>query len=94
MNINPPAINVSLVNKPGELPLGQHSVVEIQSGVLPDVRLPEAQGINYPVELLVTVMVLRGPESMSNTLQAVHDGAGKVVRWVDAGKQLMCNKDS
>lgn len=65
---NSPSINISLVNKPGELPLGEHRVVKVESGILPDVGLPKAQSIDYPVELLVTIMILSGPKSMGNTL--------------------------
>lgn len=92
--LNLPSINVSLVDKPGELPLGQHCVVKVESGVLPDVGLPEAQGVDYPVELLVTVVVLSGPESMGHTLQTVHDGTGKVVCWVNSGKKKKRERDS
>lgn len=90
--LNPPSIDISLVNKPGELPFGQHRVVEVQSGVFPDVRLPDAQGVDYPVELLVTIVVLGGPKSMSHTLQAVHNGAGKVVCWVDSEREEQLDK--
>lgn len=89
---NPPSVHVSLLDEPGEFPLGQHGVVEVESCVLPDVRLPEAQGINDPVELLVTIMVLRGSERMGHALQAVYYGTGKVVGWVDAGKRRKENK--
>lgn len=87
--LNPPSINVSLVDKPGELPFGQHSVVEVQSGVLPDVRFPDVQGVDKPVELLIAIMVLCGPKSMSHALQAVHNGTGKVVCWIDSGREDM-----
>lgn len=86
-NRNSPSLNVSFVDKPRELPLGQHRVVEVEPGVLPDVRLPEAQRVDYPVELLVAVVVLCGPESVGHTLQAVHDGAGEVICWVDSGEE-------
>ena len=51
-----PPINYSLINQPGELPLGHHRVGQVQPGVSPDVRLPQAQGINEPVELIVPVV--------------------------------------
>lgn len=88
---NSPSVNVSLVDKPGELPLGQHGVVKVESCVFPDVRLPEAQGINYPIELLITIMVLCGSESVGHTLQAVYYGTGKVIRWVDSGEKRRKN---
>lgn len=81
---NLPSVHVSLLHKPGELPLGQHGVVEVESGVLPDVRFPDAQGVDEPIELLVTVVVLGGPEGMGHALQTVHNGAGKVVGRVDS----------
>lgn len=84
---NTPSVHVSLLHKPGELPLGQHSVVEVESGVFPDVRLPEAQGLDDPVELLVTVVVLCGSERMGHALQAVYYGTGEVIGRVDAGKR-------
>lgn len=79
-----PSFDVSLLHKPGELPLREHGVVEVESGVLPDVRLPDAQGVDEPVELLVAVVVLGGPEGMGHALQTVHDGTGKVVCRVDS----------
>lgn len=86
-DLNLPSFDVSLVDKPSELPLGQHCVVEVESGVLPDVGLPEAQGVDYPVELLVTIVVLCGPQSVCHTLQTVHNGAGKVICWVDSERE-------
>lgn len=85
--ISLPPVHISLIDKPGEFPFGQHCVVEVEPGILPDVGLPDAKSFNKPVELLVTVMVLSGPESMSDPLQTVHNGAGKVVRWVDSGRK-------
>ena len=79
---DPPSVHVALVHEPGELPLGQHGVVEVEPGILPDVGLPEAQRVDNPVELVVAVVVLGGPEGVGHPLQAVHDGAGKVVRRV------------
>lgn len=79
---NSPSIHVSLVDEPGELPLGEHSVVEVEPGVLPDVGPPEVQGVDHPVELLIAVVVLCGPQGVGHPLHAVYDGAGKVVRWV------------
>lgn len=85
--MNSPSIDVPLVHKPGQLPLGQHGVVEVESGVLPDVGFPEAQGFDDPVELLVAIVVLGGPESVGHTLQAVHNRAGKVIGGVDAANK-------
>lgn len=89
---NTPSVHVSLLDEPGEFPLGQHGVVEVESRVLPDVRLPEAQGIDDPVELLIPIMVLRGSERMGHALQAVYYGTGEVIGWVDAGKKEEKNK--
>lgn len=47
-------------------------------------RFPDAQSVDDPVELLVAVVVLSGPESVGHTLETVHNGAGKVVGWVDS----------
>lgn len=82
---NSPSFNVSLLHKPGKLPLREHGVVEVEPGVLPDVRLPDAQGVDDPVELVVAIVILCGPESVGHALQTVHYGTGKVVRWVDSG---------
>jgi len=82
---DPPSIHVSLLHEPGELSLGQHGVVEVEPSILPDVRLPEAQRVNHPVELFIAVVVLCGPEGVGHPLQAVHDGAGEVVCWVHPG---------
>lgn len=84
---NAPSVHVSLLHEPGELPLGQHGVVEVEPGVLPDVGLPEAQGLDDPVELLIAIVVLGGSESVGHALQAVHDGTGKVIGRVDAGER-------
>lgn len=47
-------------------------------------RFPDAEGVDDPVELLVAVVVLGGPESVGHALQTVHDGAGKVIGRVDS----------
>lgn len=79
---NSPAVYVALIHKPGEFPLREHGVVEVEPSVLPDVGFPQTQGIDYPVELLISVVVLCGAESVGHTLNAVYDGAGEVVRGV------------
>lgn len=76
---NSPAFHIALIHKPGEFPLRQQSVVEIEPSILPNVGLPQPQGIDYPVELLVSVVVLCGAESMGHTLNAVYDRAGEVI---------------
>ena len=80
-----PSVHVALVHEPGELPLGQHRVVEVEPGVLPDVGLAEAQRVDHPVELVVAVVVLGGPQGVGHPLKAVHDGAGEVVGRVHPG---------
>ena len=44
-----------------------------------DVRLLQARSINKPVELVISVHVLSGPEGVGDSL---HDGAGKVIGGV------------
>lgn len=83
---NLPSVDVSLLHEPGELPLGEHRIVEVESGVLPDVRLPDAQGVDEPVKLLVAVVILGGPESVGHSLQTVHDGTGEVICRIDSGR--------
>ena len=56
-----------------------HGICHAESGVGVDVRLPEAQSVDEPEELLVPVHVLRRPQGMGHSLDAVHDGASKVV---------------
>lgn len=80
-----PAIHIALVDKPSELPLGEHSVVKIESGVLPDVRFTQTNGIYYPVELLVSVVVLSGTQGMRHPLNTVHNGARKIVCGIHSG---------
>ena len=84
---NSPAIHIALVHKPCEFPLGEHGIVEIEAGILPDVRLTQPQGFNHPVELLISIMVLSGTKSMGHALYAVYDGAGKVICGVNPGEK-------
>lgn len=79
---NSPSIHIALIHKPGEFPLREQSVVEIEPSVFPDVGLAQPQGIDYPVVLLITVVVLCGAERMGHILNAVYNGAGKVIRGV------------
>lgn len=81
-----PSIYQSFVHEPGKFSLGQHRVVEIQPTILPNIRLPDAQSFNDPVELLVSVVVLCGPQGVRDAFDAVHDGAGEVIGRVDTGK--------
>lgn len=83
--VDSPAIDIALVNEPGELALGEHSVVEVEPGVLPDVGLAQTQRLDHPVELVVAIVVLCCAQRMSHALHTVNDGAGKVVRGVHPG---------
>jgi len=77
-----PTVNNSFIHQPGQLTFRHHRICEIESGVGPDVRLTNAECVNEPVELVVPVHVLRGPEGVGDSLHAVHDGAGEVVGGV------------
>lgn len=39
-------------------------------------------GFQHPIELVLPVFVLAGPECVRYALQSVHEGAGTVVGWV------------
>lgn len=70
---------MSLVNEPSELTLGQHCVGHVEPRVLPDVEFAQAQRVDEPVELVVSVVVLHSTQAVGHTLYTVHNRAGKVV---------------
>lgn len=48
--------------------------------------MPLTQGVQDPVVLLVSVVILGGPESVSHVLHTVHYRAGKVIGGVHSEK--------
>lgn len=52
--------------------------------VLPNVGFPEAERVDEPVELRVSVVVLHGAQHVRHALYRVHDRAREVVCWVDS----------
>ena len=48
--------------------------------------MPLTQCVQDPVVLLVSVVILSGPESVSHVLHTVHYRAGKVIGWVHSEK--------
>ena len=57
--------------------------MEVESTVLPDIGLPDAQLLNEPVVLWVPVVVLSGPQSVGDPLDTVHYRTSKIVGGVD-----------
>ena len=78
-----PAVHGARVHQPGQLPLGHERVGEVEPRVGVDVRLADPQRVNEPVELLVAVHVLGGPQCVRDSLHAVHDGTREVVGGID-----------
>lgn len=82
-----PALDEPVVDNPPQLPLGQDSVGHVEAGVFVDVRLSEAQGVEDPEVLLVTVVVLGRTQGVGHAFQAVHDWAREIVRRINSGKK-------
>lgn len=74
-----PTGDEALVNEPSELTLGEERLDEIEPRKVPDVDLAKAESLEHPPVLGVTVTVLDGSESMSDTLEAIDERAGEVV---------------
>lgn len=50
---------------------------------IPDVYGSKFQRLDHPIVLRVSITVFVCPQSMSNTLEGVNDGASKIVSGVD-----------
>ena len=74
-----PSTDNALLHDPAQPPLGQHCVLQVQSAILVQEWLPQSEGLEHPEVLGITVMVLSGAEGMSDPLNTVNDGAGKVI---------------
>jgi len=74
-----PSTDNALLHDPAQPPLRQHCVLQVQSAILVQEWLSQSEGLEHPEVLGITVMVLSGAESMSDPLNAVNDGTGKVV---------------
>lgn len=84
---NIPSIHKAFVDKPRELSLGEHSVVEVQPAILPYIGFPYAQSLNNPVELFISVMVFSCSQCMCDTFNTINNGAGKVVCGINPEKK-------
>mmetsp|Transcript_20193 Transcript_20193/g.42292 ORF Transcript_20193/g.42292 Transcript_20193/m.42292 type:complete len:229 (-) Transcript_20193:1509-2195(-) len=77
-----PASHLAVLNEPRQFPLTKLCVHEVHAGKTVDPDPPELEGILKPRILLIPVVVLGRPEGMRDSLDAIHDGAGEVVRGV------------
>ena len=89
-----PAVDVALVNEPLDLALGEHALLEVEAGELPDVDLAEVHDLLEVLEHRVAVDVLAVTERMSDAIVGVDNRAGEVVGRVDlelgTGARVRC----
>ena len=78
-----PATDNSLIYKPGQLPLTEKGLDEVEPGEIPDMDLPQVQSIQEPPVLWVAVTVLDSSERMCHALELIDQRAGEVVCRVD-----------
>ncbi len=76
-----------MLDKHKQVSLKDYRVCEVESGVCVDVGLPETNGVNEPVELLVPVHVLGCAQGMSNSLDTIDNRTGKIVGRINLSKE-------
>jgi hypothetical protein len=78
-----PPRNKTLIDKPLQLAFTQHRPHEIETTESNDFDGTHPEGLEHPRVLRVAVLVFERAEGVGDAFDAVDEGAGKVVGWVD-----------
>ena len=78
-----PTTDQALVHKPVQLALRKKGVDEVETAEIPDEDRAKGESLDHPVILGIAITVFVRPQSMSDALKRVDNGAGEIIRRIN-----------